>query len=89
VIVAPETLHCPYISMLIGGPQNLFPSLGAGANAVEDADRRNEAGEIRVYLPFYSQHMAKANLIHADSSDRSRRGQWNDHAPSVGQSIEP
>jgi hypothetical protein len=58
------------VSSLIRGPQDLLTMLGAGANAVEDADRRDEASEVRIRSPFDSQHVAEADSTSADSIGR-------------------
>jgi hypothetical protein len=67
--VAAKALHFVRVAPLIRGPQDLFTMLGAGADAVEDADRGDEARKIRISPPFNSQHVANADLTSADSVD--------------------
>jgi hypothetical protein len=66
VAVASKTSHDAQVSPLIGFTEDLFTALSASADAVKDPDRRDEAGQVRICLPFDSQHVAKTEL-RADS----------------------
>ena len=68
VAIAPQSLHHAQLATLIRRPQDLLAVLGASADAV-DADRRDEARQLRFRPPFDSQHVAKTDLISADPVD--------------------
>jgi hypothetical protein len=69
VAVAPQSLHYAQLAPLIRRPQDLFAVFSASADAVEDANRRDEACQVRFRPPFDSQHVAKTDLLSADSVD--------------------
>jgi hypothetical protein len=89
VVVSAKISHRAQVSPLIRNAQDLFAMLRARADAVKDANRRDEAGSVRIRPPFDSQHVAYANLTVTDSIDRSRCRQWNQQPAAFRQSIEP
>lgn len=56
---------------------------------MEDAYRRDKAGDVRIRPSFGSEHVTNADLTSPNSIDKCRRGQWNEQPASFGQSIEP
>ncbi|HZL94967.1 MAG TPA: hypothetical protein VFB99_15035, partial [Vicinamibacterales bacterium] len=55
VVVSAESSHRDQVALPIRNAQDLFAMLGACANAVKDANRGDEAGDVRARSPFDSQ----------------------------------
>jgi hypothetical protein len=74
VVVASKTVHRAHVALLIRGSQDIFLTPRPRADAVVDADGRDEASDVRTALPRDSKHVSDADLACAGSRDRSRRG---------------
>jgi hypothetical protein len=56
---------------------------------VEDADRRGETSDVRITVPFESQHVTYPDLTLSDACDQTRYSERHEHAATFCQSIEP